>query len=190
VDFELTAADEGRVEELAGSLCNACLAPMELANVELGIRPGLFDVHDVQVAFTRPVFVNHFTQNWLPALPRIQDKLDAGERVLIADIGCGEGLAAVTIARGSEFGDPRVRPRRRVDCGSATRLRDIATDLDPSERPTTWNTRLRSGSHWTRNTVVDCWTKSSSAGRRQARGGSGSTALAVSARVGVRCSRS
>ena len=200
--IELTAADEARVEEFAGGLFGACLATMELANVELGVRLGLyealagagpvtaaelagragiaeryarewleqqavagvvevddtakhpdarrfelpnahahvlldddseacmkpcaavvpwvakaidimveefrqgtgagfglFDLHDVQAAFTRPVFVNHLTQNWLPALPDVQAKLDAGRRVRIAEVGCGEGLAAITIAR-------------------------------------------------------------------------------------------
>jgi hypothetical protein len=33
-----------------------------------GAAFGLFDLHDVQAAFTRPVFVNHLTQHWLPAL--------------------------------------------------------------------------------------------------------------------------
>ena len=41
--IELTAADESKIEEFAGSLFNACLATMELANVELGIRLGLYE---------------------------------------------------------------------------------------------------------------------------------------------------
>jgi 2-polyprenyl-3-methyl-5-hydroxy-6-metoxy-1,4-benzoquinol methylase len=64
-----------------------------------GAAFGLFDLHDIQAAFTRPVFANHLTQTWLPALADVQAKLDAGERVRIAEVGCGEGLAAVTIAR-------------------------------------------------------------------------------------------
>ncbi len=200
--IELTAADEARVEEFAGGLFGACLATMELANVELGLRLGLyealagvgpvtaselaaragiapryarewleqqavagvvdvedtsqppgarrfelpnahahvlldddseacmkpcaavvpwvakaidimveefragtgaafglFDLHDLQAAFTRPVFVNHLTQNWLPALPEVQARLEVGAPVRIAEVGCGEGLAAITIAR-------------------------------------------------------------------------------------------
>jgi 2-polyprenyl-3-methyl-5-hydroxy-6-metoxy-1,4-benzoquinol methylase len=200
--IQLTDDDDARVEEFAGSLFMACLATMELANVELGARLGLyealagaggttagelaaragiapryaqewleqqtvagvlevddvakdgaerrftlpnahahvlldddseacmkpcaavvpwlakaldimvdefrrgtgvefgrFDLHDIQAAFTRPVFVNQLTQTWLPALPEIQSKLNAGERVRIAEVGCGEGLAAITIAR-------------------------------------------------------------------------------------------
>ncbi|HEV3362651.1 MAG TPA: class I SAM-dependent methyltransferase, partial [Acidimicrobiia bacterium] len=64
-----------------------------------GAAFGLFDLHDVQAAFTRPVFVNHLTQRWLPALPDVQAKLTSGDRVRIAEIGCGEGMAAITIAR-------------------------------------------------------------------------------------------
>ncbi len=64
-----------------------------------GAAFGLFDLHDIQAAFTRPVFVNHLTQNWLPALPDVQAKLSAGEPVRIAEVGCGEGFAAITIAK-------------------------------------------------------------------------------------------
>jgi 2-polyprenyl-3-methyl-5-hydroxy-6-metoxy-1,4-benzoquinol methylase len=60
---------------------------------------GAFDLHDIQAAFTRPVFANHLTQSWLPALTDVQAKLTAGEPVRIAEVGCGEGLAALTIAR-------------------------------------------------------------------------------------------
>jgi 2-polyprenyl-3-methyl-5-hydroxy-6-metoxy-1,4-benzoquinol methylase len=64
-----------------------------------GVEFGAFDLHDVQAAFTRPVFANHLTQHWLPAIPEVQARLDAGDRVHIAEVGCGEGLAAVAIAR-------------------------------------------------------------------------------------------
>jgi 2-polyprenyl-3-methyl-5-hydroxy-6-metoxy-1,4-benzoquinol methylase len=64
-----------------------------------GAAFGLFDLHDVQAAFTRPVFVNHLTQSWLPALPEVQAKLTAGDKVRIAEVGCGEGLASITIAK-------------------------------------------------------------------------------------------
>ena len=200
--IELTAADETKVEEFAGSMFLACLATMELANVELGVRLGLyeilagagpmnaselsatgrideryarewleqqaaagvvevddaakppsdrkftlpnahahvlidddseacmkpcsavvpwvgraldimveefrsgtgaafglFDLHDLQAAFTRPVFANHLVQNWLPALPELHAKLIADNRVRVAEVGCGEGLAAITIAK-------------------------------------------------------------------------------------------
>jgi 2-polyprenyl-3-methyl-5-hydroxy-6-metoxy-1,4-benzoquinol methylase len=244
--IELTVADESKIEEFAASLFNACLATVELANVELGVRLGLyealagagpvtaaqlarragiaaryarewleqqavagvvevddparaaderqfrlpnahahvlldddseacmkpcaavvpwvakaidimveefrrgtgaafglFDLHDVQAAFTRPVFVNHLTQNWLPALPEVQSKLDAGERVRIAEVGCGEGLAAITIARaypnvevhGYDLDDASITAAQRaaVDAGVADRARfELRDAADPA----------------------------------------------------------
>ncbi|MGH9273808.1 MAG: SAM-dependent methyltransferase, partial [Acidimicrobiales bacterium] len=41
--IELTSDDETQVEEFAGNLFMACLATMELANVELGVRLGLYE---------------------------------------------------------------------------------------------------------------------------------------------------
>jgi SAM-dependent methyltransferase len=199
--IELTSADEAEVEEFAGALFMATLATMELANIELGIRLGLyealatsgsmtstdlakatgtieryirewleqqavagvlgvedpaetpearrftlsnarahvllddnseacmkpgaavvpwvgksidimteefrrgegvdfgrFDLHDLQAAFTRPVFFHHLVQAWLPALPEIQAKLAAGGPVRITEVGCGTGVAALTLA--------------------------------------------------------------------------------------------
>src|SRR6476661_2974921 len=40
---ELTAADEAEVEEFARTLFMAALATMELANIELGVRLGLYE---------------------------------------------------------------------------------------------------------------------------------------------------
>jgi hypothetical protein len=40
-----------------------------------GVAFGEFGVHDLQAAFTRPVFRHHLVQNWLPALPDVQAKL-------------------------------------------------------------------------------------------------------------------
>ena len=41
--IELSETDESKVEEFAGALFGACLATVELANVELGIRLGLYE---------------------------------------------------------------------------------------------------------------------------------------------------
>jgi 2-polyprenyl-3-methyl-5-hydroxy-6-metoxy-1,4-benzoquinol methylase len=244
--IELTADDEAKAEELAGNLFAACLATMELANVELGLRLGLyeamagagpmtpgqlaasagvaeryaqewleqqavagivdvedtsaapaarrftlsnahahvlldddseacmkpcagvvpwvgkaldimveefragtgatfglFDLHDLQAAFTRPVFANHLTQTWLPALRDVQAKLDAGEPVRIAEVGCGEGLAAVTIATaypnaaidGYDLDDASIVAARTAaaDAGVSDRARfEVRDAADPS----------------------------------------------------------
>lgn len=244
--IELTTADEAEVEEFAGNLFMACLATMELANVELGVRLGLyealagagpstaadlakaagiaeryaqewleqqavagvvevddttraaeqrrftlpnahahvlidddseacmkpcaavvpwlakaidimveefregtgaafglFDLHDVQAAFTRPVFVNHLTQSWLPALPEVQAKLGAGDKVRIAEVGCGEGLASITIAKaypnaeidGYDLDDASIAAAKRAatEAGVAEQARfEVRDAADPA----------------------------------------------------------
>jgi hypothetical protein len=115
-----------------------------------GAAFGLFELHDLQAAFTRPVFVNHLTQHWLPALPDVQAKLDAGGPVRIAEVGCGEGLAAITIARahpnaevdGFDLDDASVAVAQReaAAAGVADRARFEVRDAAdrPSRATTTW----------------------------------------------------
>ncbi len=87
-----------------------------------GVSFGAFDLHDLQAAFTRPVFTHHLVQSWLPALPDVQDRLTNGDRVRIAELGCGEGIAAITIrARVPERDDRRLRLGRCVDRGGDRR---------------------------------------------------------------------
>lgn len=244
--IELTTADEAKVEEFAGNLFMGCLAALELANVELGVRLGLyealagagpttagelataagiaeryaqewleqqavagvvevddtslaadqrrftlpnahahvlldddseacmkpcaavvpwlakaidimveefrdgtgaafglFDLHDIQAAFTRPVFVNHLTQSWLPALPEVQARLTAGDKVRMAEVGCGEGLASITIAKaypsaeidGYDLDDASIAAAQKAatEAGVADRARfEVRDAADPA----------------------------------------------------------
>jgi 2-polyprenyl-3-methyl-5-hydroxy-6-metoxy-1,4-benzoquinol methylase len=108
-----------------------------------GAAFGLFDLHDVQAAFTRPVFVNHLTQTWLPALVDVQAKLTSGQPVRIAEIGCGEGLASITIALaypnaeidGYDLDEASIGAARKAaaDAGVADRVRfELRDAADPS----------------------------------------------------------
>lgn len=108
-----------------------------------GAAFGLFDLHDVQAAFTRPVFVNHLTQNWLPALTDVQEKLVAGGPVRIAEVGCGAGLAAITIGKayanaevdGYDLDQASIAIARKAaaDAGVADRVRfEVRDAADPS----------------------------------------------------------
>jgi 2-polyprenyl-3-methyl-5-hydroxy-6-metoxy-1,4-benzoquinol methylase len=46
--------------------------------------------------FTRPGFLNDLTQHWIPAMPRIHQRLlDGGS---VADVGCGTGQALIRLA--------------------------------------------------------------------------------------------
>ncbi|HEY7033490.1 MAG TPA: class I SAM-dependent methyltransferase [Thermomicrobiales bacterium] len=48
--------------------------------------------------FSRTAFVNYLCQDWLPAMPDIEARLLTGGSM--ADIGCGNGMALVQVARG------------------------------------------------------------------------------------------
>jgi 2-polyprenyl-3-methyl-5-hydroxy-6-metoxy-1,4-benzoquinol methylase len=62
-----------------------------------GIAYPAFGIDGIQAAFSRPSFRNHLAQTWLPALPEVHAKLVAGT-ARVCEIGCGQGVAAVTIA--------------------------------------------------------------------------------------------
>ena len=113
-------------------LLGRAIEPMEGAfRSGAGVAFGDFALHDMQAAFTRPVFANHLTQHWLPRSPTCRPSSSSGDRVRIAEVGCGEGLAAITIATGlPERGDRRLRPRRRVD----RRGRKTAVDAGLADR--------------------------------------------------------
>jgi 2-polyprenyl-3-methyl-5-hydroxy-6-metoxy-1,4-benzoquinol methylase len=97
-----------------------------------GVPYSDYGVHDLQAAFTRPVFVNHLTRSWLPALTGVYPKLQAGT-ARVAEIGCGEGLAAVQIARdfpgvtvdGFDADDASIAAARKhaADAGVGDRVR-------------------------------------------------------------------
>ena len=70
-------------------------------------------------AFFRPGYVNNITQNWLPALDGVVDRLKAGGKV--ADVGCGVGFSTLLMAEafpnsrfvGYDFHEPSIEEARR-----------------------------------------------------------------------------
>ncbi len=63
-----------------------------------GVPYAAYGLHDMQAGFTRPMFANSLVTEWLPGLPELHARLEAGEAVRVADFGCGEGWAAIYIA--------------------------------------------------------------------------------------------
>jgi SAM-dependent methyltransferase len=61
-------------------------------------RYGLDGV-EVQAEFTRPMFKNLLTTEWLPSLPEVHGRLLSDPPAKVADIACGVGIAAIEIAK-------------------------------------------------------------------------------------------
>ncbi|MET0902799.1 MAG: class I SAM-dependent methyltransferase [Acidimicrobiales bacterium] len=71
---------------------------LEAFRTGAGVAFAEYHLHDMQAGFTRPMFANDLVATWIPGLPDIQARLDAGEPLRIADIGCGEGWASIYLA--------------------------------------------------------------------------------------------
>lgn len=57
------------------------------------------DVREGQAAVNRPAFMTDLTSKWLPAIPDVHAKLSGGEKVRVADVGCGEGWSTIALAQ-------------------------------------------------------------------------------------------
>ena len=63
-----------------------------------GIPYADYALHDAQGDFNRPAFLNLLASEWLPSIPGLSDRLAAGQ-ARVAEIGCGEGWAAIGLAK-------------------------------------------------------------------------------------------
>jgi 2-polyprenyl-3-methyl-5-hydroxy-6-metoxy-1,4-benzoquinol methylase len=85
-----------------------------------GVPYADYGVHDVQAAFNRPVFNGPLVHDWLPSMTDLHARFTAG--AWIAELGCGEGLAAVAMARaypnlrvdGFDLDDASIAAARRL----------------------------------------------------------------------------
>lgn len=104
-----------------------------------GVPFASYGLHDMQAGFTRPMFATAFATEWLPALPDVHGRLEAGEPLRIADLGCGEGWAAIYLAEayprvtvdGYDLDDTSIAAARRhaADRNVGDRVRFEVRDL-------------------------------------------------------------
>lgn len=98
------------------------------------------DAVEAQGDFNRPWLVGSFASDYLPRLPDVHEKLEAGARV--ADVACGVGWAAIAIARGYpativdgfDLDESAIALARRnaMEAGVADRVRFLARDAADS----------------------------------------------------------
>jgi 2-polyprenyl-3-methyl-5-hydroxy-6-metoxy-1,4-benzoquinol methylase len=65
------------------------------------------DLHEGQAGFTRPLFENLLTTEWLPSVPEVHERLLADPPARVADVACGQGRSSIELAR--------AYPKVRVD---------------------------------------------------------------------------
>jgi 2-polyprenyl-3-methyl-5-hydroxy-6-metoxy-1,4-benzoquinol methylase len=107
-----------------------------------GVPYADYAVHDAQGDFNRAAYFNLLASDWLPAVPGIADRLATGT-ARVAEIGCGEGWAAISIARawpnveidGFDNDEASIAAARKhaAEAGVAERVRfevaDVTRDL-------------------------------------------------------------
>ena len=57
------------------------------------------DLHEGQAAMTRPLLVNQFAQEWIPAMPEVAARFMSEPPARVADIGMGQGWSSIALAR-------------------------------------------------------------------------------------------
>jgi 2-polyprenyl-3-methyl-5-hydroxy-6-metoxy-1,4-benzoquinol methylase len=109
-----------------------------------GVPYADYAVHDAQGDFNRPVHLNLLAGEWLPSVPGLAERLAADPSARVAEIGCGEGWAAIAIARawptarvcGFDLDEASIAAARKhaSDAGVADRVRFEVADVtaDPA----------------------------------------------------------
>jgi SAM-dependent methyltransferase len=95
----------------------ACMAPVALAFGGIaGVLPQLIDAYrtgagvpyaaygtdfrDGQAGFNRPAFTALLASDWLvTGLPEVHERMERGDALRVADIGCGAGWSSIALAR-------------------------------------------------------------------------------------------
>lgn len=136
-------AYSGALADLLGPITLSLELVTDAFRTGHGVPYAAYGLHDMQAGFTRPMFANSLVAEWLPGLPDIHTRLEAGEAVRVADFGCGEGWAAIYIAEaypqaivhGYDLDDASIAAARKHAAarGIAERVHfDVQDVTDPS----------------------------------------------------------
>ena len=58
------------------------------------------DLREGQAAINRPAFLHQLSQEWLPAMPDVHQRLESDPPARVADFGCGYGWSSIGIGQG------------------------------------------------------------------------------------------
>jgi len=89
-----------------GQLVVACARPLDAVLEAFRTGEGVpyadygADLHEGQARFTRPMFEQLLTSEWLPGVPEVHERLLADPPARVADVACGEGWSSLAMARG------------------------------------------------------------------------------------------
>jgi 2-polyprenyl-3-methyl-5-hydroxy-6-metoxy-1,4-benzoquinol methylase len=89
----------GGVHEMIPSMMGVLDQVTESFRQGGGVQQSAYDAHfwDGMERFSMGWFENLLTQQWIPAMPDVQAKLETG--ALVADVGCGRGRALIKMAQ-------------------------------------------------------------------------------------------
>lgn len=103
-----------------------------------GVPYADYAIHDAQGDFNRPAFLNLLASEWLPTVPGLVERL-AVDGARVAEIGCGEGWAAIAIAQaiptvrvdGFDLDEASIAAARKhaTNAGVADRVRFEVADV-------------------------------------------------------------
>jgi 2-polyprenyl-3-methyl-5-hydroxy-6-metoxy-1,4-benzoquinol methylase len=91
-------ASVGPLFDLLPAVGRVHTALIEAFQTGTGVPYADYAIHDAQGDFNRPAFLNLLTTDWLPQVPGAIERLTASP-ARVAEIGCGEGWAAIAIAK-------------------------------------------------------------------------------------------
>jgi 2-polyprenyl-3-methyl-5-hydroxy-6-metoxy-1,4-benzoquinol methylase len=132
-------ASVGPLFDFLPSIATVLPAVLDAFRTGSGVPYADYGIHDVQGDFNRPGHLHLLAREWLPAIPGLADRLNGDPPARVAEIGCGEGWAAIAIARawpeltvkGFDLDDASISAARKhaADAGVANRVRFEVADV-------------------------------------------------------------